>query len=736
MNGSQWKLTTLAGHREGFLDGSFLEARMTMPYSLALAPGGDLYFADRSNKCIRKLEMSSGKVVTVAKTDLNSPTGLTWTNLGYFLVCDRSTHKVYKMDLDGTLQAITGQQSGCVDGAFEDAKFDSPCAASVGADGTIYISDSVNDRIRGLNMGARTVSTLTGSRGGHLDGPLETALFFRPWDICASPYHELFVCDWGNNHIRLIDLTQRMVRTITRKEGKSSLDCPIGLVMTPQSDLIVADRNNHCLRVLTRPDKSGTTPSSSASASTAEWEMTTFAGSKPGFTSGICATEAQLVHPTALEFDTDGSLFIASNSCIRVAKQLEEDAGSKKKLSSLSTSIGVLLENANFADFTFESVSGRQWQLHKVILFYRCPSFAQDSVLNELRQLRIADEAWQSFFDYIYLDRFSEPILEASEASRDILRTLWTEVSLIAKTAREQVVEAFCRQKAQSINIASSSLQSPPTADNSGTKMDVSESSVALESIAHMKHAQKAENRQFTLQGGKLFSQLGHACSFHPSGDFSSQYGVIFDKKSPLVPFDYTVRVGGQLDIPVHKTVIWARWPYFRFMMDSGMAEANSGVLELGTREQSGLEIEAWIALLYFFYSDSPALFKPHTALQLLSFTDMYRITSLDVETGGTDPSAKNADLKALPGFEHLLDTCKLLIDGMPTVDGAISLHRLALEYGNAQVLERTKRTIVANLPSIFRDEKLKSRFEELPVEEKYGLLEEAFGKFIRSSPK
>ena len=725
----------MAGSREGNLDENFLQARMTMPYSLALAPGGDLYFADRSNKSIRKLEMSTGRVVTVANTGLASPTGLMWSNLGFFIVCDRSTHKVYKLSLEGTLEALAGRDSGYVDGAFGDAKFDSPCAATTGADGTIYISDSVNDRIRGLKMEKRDVFTLAGNRGGHVDGPFEQALFFRPWGICSSPYHELFVCDWGNNQIRLVDLAQRVVKTITRNDVKPALDCPIAITMSPQSDLIVADRNNHCLRVLTRPEKATQANAAQGTKSGAPlaalWEMTTFAGSTPGLVDGNCSTEAKLIHPTALEFHPDGSLFIASNSCIRVAKQIEEDAGSKKKLSSLSTSIGVLLENSTFSDFTFESASGHQWLLHKVILYSRCPSFAEPSIETSLRQLRIADEAWQSFFDYVYLDRFSEPFLDSAEASRESLRTFWTEISLIAKTASMQVVEAFCRQRAEVMKTSPSALQSHPMPDSPESMMILSETTSALDSVAHLKDAKKPEKRHFTLPGGKLFSQLGHACAFIPTNDPAAQHGVSFANRKQSAPFDYTIRIDGKVDIPIHKSIVWSRWPYFRFMMDSGMAESNTGVLELGGREQSGLEVEAWLALIYFFYSDSPSLFKPHTALQLLSYADMYRITSLEVVNF---QPGENIESKALPGFEHLIDTCKLLIDGLPTVEGALNLHCLALEYGNAQVLERTKKTIVANLPSIFNDRALKSRFELLPIEEKYALLEEAFGKLARTS--
>lgn len=728
MNGARWNISTLAGSREGNYDASFTNSKMTMPYAIAFSPAGDLYFADRSNKSIRKLDMKRGMVETVATNGLASPTGLFWSNSGYFFVCDRSTHKVYTMDVEGNLNVLAGGDSGFKDGDFETANFCSPCSVTVGSNGIPYISDCVNDRIRGLNMAKREVFTLTGDRGGHVDGPLNMARFFRPWGICSSSYLELFVCDWGNNRIRLVDLARGKVTTLNPLGEPQLLDCPISVVMTPQSDILIADRNHHAIKVLTRPE---TSSDDSGNPSTSHWKMTTFAGPTSGFVDGNCATEAQLIHPTALEFHPDGSLFIGSNQCIRVAKQMEQDVTAQKKLDTSSTSIGVLLETSTLSDYTFVSASGRQWQLHKVILAYRFPKFLN----NNFSELTVSDDAWQSFFDFVYIDSFSEPPLVPTTESFNFICDLWKQIGMIAHAVQSSPIQDFCTRRIRDLKKEFPMLQAQNSEAKSSSHMvGVGTSSDSFD-IGHLRQGAKPEKRQFSLPGGALFSQLSNACNIQFSpGEMPSEY-VSRAHLRVLVPYDFTIIIDGKLEFPVHKAILWARWPYFRFMMDSGMAEANSSRLELGGREQSGLDVDAWLALFYFFYSDSPIMFFPNTALQLLSCSDMYRITTLGTINPQIGADPETPELQPMPGFDHLIDTCKSLIDILPTIEGAIELHHLSMDYGNAKVLNNTRKTILAHLPDIFKDQALKSKFEELDLAAKYSILEEAFGKLVRSGP-
>ena len=112
---------------EGYRDGSADAARFNSPTALAWFEG-DLYIADTGNHCIRKLDMATMQVTTVAG-----------------LVCtDKEEVEYYAGDY--------------LDGPAETAKFSSPMGLSFSADGTLFISDSGNGAIRRLANGV--VSTL------------------------------------------------------------------------------------------------------------------------------------------------------------------------------------------------------------------------------------------------------------------------------------------------------------------------------------------------------------------------------------------------------------------------------------------------------------------------------------------------------------------------------------------------------------------------------------------------
>ena len=59
----------------------------------------------------------------------------------------------------------------------------------------------------------KQVRTLTGGLG-MVDGPLSDARFNEPGGLCTGPGRSLIVADTNNHRIRLLDLDQQEVRTI------------------------------------------------------------------------------------------------------------------------------------------------------------------------------------------------------------------------------------------------------------------------------------------------------------------------------------------------------------------------------------------------------------------------------------------------------------------------------------------------------------------------------------------
>lgn len=107
-----------------------------------------------------------------------------------------------------TFKKLTGSTSGGHrDGKLEVAQFRSPQQIFCDADGNMYIADSGNHCIRRINSEG-LVETVLGMPGtaGWRDGGKEDALFNQPSGIGISSDGSVYVADFGNNRVRKLSI--------------------------------------------------------------------------------------------------------------------------------------------------------------------------------------------------------------------------------------------------------------------------------------------------------------------------------------------------------------------------------------------------------------------------------------------------------------------------------------------------------------------------------------------------
>jgi len=164
------------GGGPGKADGPAATARWTQP-SVALSDGaGILYLADATNT-IRKIDLTSNAVSTVA--------------------------------------GLAGA-SGNVDGIALDTRFDSPGGLALDkANGILYVSDTRSLVVRKIDLATKAVLTIAGAAytTGSADGIGGAARFKTPSGLVLMGT-ALYVCDSGNNAIRKIDLSTNTVTTL------------------------------------------------------------------------------------------------------------------------------------------------------------------------------------------------------------------------------------------------------------------------------------------------------------------------------------------------------------------------------------------------------------------------------------------------------------------------------------------------------------------------------------------
>ncbi len=131
------------------------------------------------------------------------PTGIAIDGGGNLFVADYYNQRIRKISADGTVTTIAGSSYGYYDGQGTSARFQYPAGLAVDGQGNIYVADRDNNRIRKISATGR-VTTLAGDVGGFADGTGSQALFFLPREITVDANGTLYVADETNYRIRKI----------------------------------------------------------------------------------------------------------------------------------------------------------------------------------------------------------------------------------------------------------------------------------------------------------------------------------------------------------------------------------------------------------------------------------------------------------------------------------------------------------------------------------------------------
>ena len=271
LDGSGRLVLTVGSGLEGFSDGDADTASFASPQGMAERAGA-LYVADAGNHAVRRVDLGTGRVETVAgnghkaesaiqpaadarSTALRSPWDLTFVGDTMWIAMAGS-HQLFRLDVrTGALSPGAGSgREGLDDGTLQEATFAQP--SGLATDGQVlYVADSEASAIRRVDPRAGMVRTLAGEGlfdFGLRDGPLARARFQHPQGLALAG-GVLWVSDTFNGAIRRVTLADGQVTTVAR-----GLAQPGGLTLAA-GRLVVADTDHHRL-VTVVPDTGALTP--------------------------------------------------------------------------------------------------------------------------------------------------------------------------------------------------------------------------------------------------------------------------------------------------------------------------------------------------------------------------------------------------------------------------------------------------------------------------------------------
>lgn len=341
-------LTVWAGQGWGGFNADNLQvsdAVLGKPAAFAFDTHGNLYIADFGNTRIRKVNMATQVITTVAGDGkkcasstascgdggpakhalLNLPQGIAVDSAGNIFIADSSDNRIRRVDhatkiittVAGKGKACSNPTDKCGDGGLATAAFlNFPEGVAVDAAGNLYIADTKDHRIRFVDASTQMITAFAGNGGACLDGTQQCgdgkkatdANLRLPQALTIDASGNFYIADTGDHRIRFVQggiistVAGNGTQGFSGDGGNATaaeLDLPGGIYLDSAGNIIISDTGNQRIRQV---DTTGT--------------ITTLAGGGLGDNSD--ATKGILAGPYTVFEDVSGKVYFADQANNRI----------------------------------------------------------------------------------------------------------------------------------------------------------------------------------------------------------------------------------------------------------------------------------------------------------------------------------------------------------------------------------------------------------------------------------
>lgn len=264
--------------------GPAIHARLNFPTAVVSDRQGNLYIADTMNHRVRVVDAVTGIISTLAgvgqpryggdggpatAAGLNDPAALALSDRGTLYIADQSNNRVRAIDLaTGHIRTVAGTGSAAYNGdgiPATDAALAGPSGLACADDGTLFIADTFNGRVRAIDPATGLIKTVAGDGGEYRyqsDDEAPSGSLSRPSGIAVDQGGNLLLTDSDNHLVRRWDRTTGLIERVagggaTGAGGdggmavNSALNYPFGIAVDGTGRILVADTFNHRIREMT-----------------------------------------------------------------------------------------------------------------------------------------------------------------------------------------------------------------------------------------------------------------------------------------------------------------------------------------------------------------------------------------------------------------------------------------------------------------------------------------------------
>jgi len=278
-------INTVAGTGVGGWNGDggpAIAAKLNEPYEVRFDSAGNIFWVERLNHAVRKLDPKTGIISTIAGTgtagfsgdggaavraQLNEAHSIGFDKADNLYICDVKNHRIRKVDArTGKIStcAGTGERKPTPDGAdLLTAPLNGPRALDFDQAGQLWVALREGNAIYSLDLNSAKVhhEAGTGKKGftGN-DGPAKDAALSGPKGLAVTPSGKVYFADTESHTIRMIDPRTKTIHLIagTGSAGdglesdplKCQLNRPHGIYVDKDGSIFIGDSDAQRVRII------------------------------------------------------------------------------------------------------------------------------------------------------------------------------------------------------------------------------------------------------------------------------------------------------------------------------------------------------------------------------------------------------------------------------------------------------------------------------------------------------